>query len=233
MTKAKYWEGILYPENMVSGWQDIIGTQLEFPYAYCIHNKDLLKDTEESRKEHVHCIIAYPAPTTGKQILKLFNRLSEFGKTCCSVVQDKYNIRGAYNYLIHDTEESRKAGKFQYDPSLRIEGNNFDIGLYEQLSQSEKEDMVDELCAFILEQGITNYADFYLTVREKYDKGYVRLIKTYSGHFERLIKGVYHKAKEAEEKEKVKSTSDFVKEIERMQMMIDAQKEYIERLKMC
>ena len=94
--------------------------------------------------------------------MKLFNRLSQPGTVCCPVVQDKYNIRSAYNYLIHDTDESRKAGKYQYEKSCRIEGNNFDIGMYEQFSL-KKDDMCDE--SFILKEEITNY-DFYLAVEK-------------------------------------------------------------------
>ena len=50
-----------------------------------------------------------------------------------------------YNYLIHDTEDSRKKHKHQYDKSERITGNNFDIGSYEQLSVDEKNSILVEL----------------------------------------------------------------------------------------
>lgn len=225
MTKSKYWEGILYPENMVQGWEDIIDSALEFPYAYCLHDKDLLKDTEENRKPHIHCIIAYSSNTTGKHIQKLFNRLSIEGKICCPRVEDKYNIRGAYNYLIHDTDKAREQGKFQYSKECRIEGNNFDIGLYEQLTLSEKDEMCDELCRYILQEQITNYADFYIKVLEEFDKSYIRIIKTYSGHLERLIKGVYNKKRSGR-------NDQLINEIERKDQIIEAQKEYIERLKL-
>ena len=230
MVKAKYWEGILYPENMIAGWEELIGSKLEFPFAYCVHDKDLQKDSEETRKAHVHVLLAYPAPTTAKQVLKLFNRLSQPGTVCCPVVQDKYNIRSAYNYLIHDTDESRKAGKYQYEKSCRIEGNNFDIGMYEQLSLTEKDDMCDELCHFILKEQITNYADFYLAVAEKYDKSYIRIIKTYSGHLERLIRGVYQRKKQELENEKLENIKSYVSEMDRMDRIIKAQKDYINLL---
>lgn len=220
--KARYWEGILYPENMVEDWKECISELLEFPYVYCVHDKDLLKDSEESRKEHIHCIIAYNAPTTEKQVKKLFNRLSKSGRICCPRVQDKYNIRSAYNYLIHDTEDSRKKGKFQYDKTDRIEGNGFDIGVYEVLSLADKEKMVDELCEYIVINQVTNYIDFYIGIREKYDVEYSRLIRSYSGHFDRMIKGMYHK--------KGEKNGSLIDEIERKEAIIKAQKEYIERL---
>ena len=216
MTKSRYWEGILYPESMIDGWQDIIGTELEFPFCYCIHNKDVTK-SDKIRKEHVHVLLAYPSPTTAKQILKLFNRLTAPGREqCCPKVQDKYNIRSAYDYLIHDTEEAKKAGKFQYNISDRIEGNNFDIGMYEQLSLSEKDDMCDELCKYIIEKKITNYAEFYIMVAEEFDKSYLRIIKGYSGHLERLIRGVYLRRKQELENEKLENIKSYVAEMDRL-----------------
>ena len=236
MEKSRYWEGILYPESMVPGWEDIIGTELEYPYCYCIHDKDYDKNGE-LMKTHVHVILAYPSPTTGKQVMKLFNRLTAPGHDCCcNRIQDKYNIRSAYDYLIHDTEESKKAGKFQYDKKCRIEGNHFDIGLYENVSLSEKDEMCEELCRFIIKNEITNYADFYTMVSEKYTKEYLRIIKSYSGHLDRLIRGVYNKKKnekESAEKEyKAKNVRKLVNDIERKDMIINAQKEYIDQLKL-
>ena len=67
-----------------------------------------------------------------------------------------------YEYLIHNTETCKKQGKHLYTAAERITGNNFDIGSYEQLSTAEKYKMSKELCDFICEQNITNFADFYL-----------------------------------------------------------------------
>ena len=48
--KNRYWSGIAYPENMIDTWQDDIGDIVQLPYAYCIHDKDLLLDGDETRK---------------------------------------------------------------------------------------------------------------------------------------------------------------------------------------
>ena len=44
ISKAKFWAGVVYPENMVEGWQEKIGDILQLPYCYILHDKD--KDTK-------------------------------------------------------------------------------------------------------------------------------------------------------------------------------------------
>lgn len=182
----------MYPENMLLEWETDIGDLLQLPYAYCIHNKDTTS-TDEQRKEHVHIIIAFNNTTTEKHAMSVFRKLEIPGKKALNVCQPVISIRHAYDYLIHDTEESRKKGKYQYKLSDRVCGNNFDIGSFEQLSASEKNDMAAELCKCIIDEGITNFADFYIHVLGNYDKSYFEVIKTHSGLFDRLIKGMFHR----------------------------------------
>ena len=37
--KARFWTGVLYPENMREDWKEVIGDTLQYPYAYCQHFK--------------------------------------------------------------------------------------------------------------------------------------------------------------------------------------------------
>ena len=76
--KARYWSAIMYPENMIDTWQQDIAQLLEFPFAYCIHDKDL----NGERKTHVHIILALPNTTTFKAVVSLFVRLQKDG--CCA-----------------------------------------------------------------------------------------------------------------------------------------------------
>ena len=191
MSKSKYWVGVCYPENMSSTWQSDISDTVQVPFAYCIHDKDLLKDGDESRKVHVHIVLVFPNTTTQRHALSVFNLLSASGRVCCPMCQPIINIRSKYDYLIHDTEECRKKEKYLYSPSERITGNNFDIGSYEQLSIEEKNDMAMELCNVIVQNNFTNFADFYMFVISNFDRQYFEIIKSYSGLYDRLIKGVW------------------------------------------
>lgn len=190
-TKNKYWVGVLYNENMVDDWQERIGDLLELPYCYCVHDKDLLSDNEEVRKIHTHVMIAYNNTTTYKNALSVFNKLSKEGKKAINKCEPVHNVKFMYNYLIHDTEDSRKKGKYLYLPTERVCGNNFDIGNYEQLSFAEKTDMAKELCDIIVSNGFVEFTSFYMYVVSNFDSSYFEVIKGYSGLFERLCKGNY------------------------------------------
>lgn len=166
--KARFWTGVLYPENMREDWKDIIGDTLQYPYAYCQHSQD--KDTKsEHRKDHVHLIVAFPNTTTYKHALNVMDLLSAEGKKAINKCEAVIGIRNVYDYLIHDTEDCRKKGKELYAPSERITGNNFDIGAYEQLGTAEKNEMFLEMGEAIREHGFTNYMDFYEYVVDTYE----------------------------------------------------------------
>ena len=45
--KARFWVGVLYPENMREDWQENIGDIVQLPYAYCCHTQD-----KDSKSEH-------------------------------------------------------------------------------------------------------------------------------------------------------------------------------------
>lgn len=190
--KAKYWAVVMYPENMRSDWQDCIDEVLQQPFAYCIHDKDFDEKLED-RKTHVHIMVAFPNTTTYKHAMQVFSGLNDFGKSAFNTCEVVNNVRFYYDYLIHDTDNSRKKGKYQYSKEERITGNNFDIGSFEQISLAEKKRMRMELAQVIIKQNFTNYMDFYAYVLSELDDEYEDICVGYSGHFARLTKGNYQK----------------------------------------
>lgn len=192
--KARYWVAVMYTENMIDGWQDEIAELVQLPFAYCVHDKDVDK-AGNPRKPHVHVIIAFPNTTTYKRALEVFKRLEAPGHVALpnDVIESIVSMRHQYDYLIHDTEDSRKKHKYAYDKSERITGNGFDIGVFEQIGIKEKEDMADELCDAIITEGFTNFIDFYTFVKSNFDRSYLGVIRSYSGLFERMTKGNYQK----------------------------------------
>ena len=166
MEKAKYWQSIMYPDNMIDNWEDEISHLLEVPYAYCIHDKDIDKHGD-LRVKHVHIIIVYNNTTTLKHAIETLKRLqkeSDIKSFKEFTVQAIINIRHAYDYLIHDTEDCRKKHKYLYPVTERITGNGFDIGSYEQLSIAEKNDIARTMCNIIIDNNYCNFADFYMYV---------------------------------------------------------------------
>ena len=191
--KARFWTGVLYPENMREDWEVAIGDIVQYPYAYCKHTQD--KDTKsEHRKDHVHVILAFPNTTTYKHAMSVFGLLSAEGKKALNKCEAVIGIRNVYDYLIHDTETCRKQGKELYPKESRFTGNNFDIGAYEQLGTAEKNEMFLEMGEAIREHGFTNYMDFYEFVVDTYeDMNYIEVMRCYSGHFERMTRGNYQR----------------------------------------
>ncbi len=51
--------------------------------------------------------------------------------------------------------------------------NGFDIGFYEQVSVSEKRDMLKELCDFMIDNNFfTNFSDFFVASNEAFPSEY-------------------------------------------------------------
>lgn len=199
--KARYWWAVLYPENMIEDWEDLIAEKLQLPFAYCIHDDDLEKEfedqTQQKRKTHVHIIIAFANTTTYKHVTSIFSLLNAPDKRAFNKVEAVRGIRHCYEYLIHNTETAKKDNKKQYSPSDRVIGNNFDIGAYEQISTSDKLRMSKEICNYIVEHDIYNFADLYMAVISNFDDAYFEILQTHSGFYERLIKGNYHRIETA------------------------------------
>lgn len=192
--KARYWTGVLYPENMIEGWEDRAADILQHPFAYCVHDADHNVDGED-RKTHVHFILAFPNTTTYSNALSVFRLLGDKAINKCERI---IGIRHVWDYLIHDTESCRKAGKHLYDPSCRITGNNFDIGSYEQLSSKDKEVMLQELCEFIVGNSITNMADLFVCVMDQFGGEYFTVFHTYNALLDRMTRGAYLKQEQLE-----------------------------------
>lgn len=196
MSNAKYWTGICYLENMIEGWQDKCGDILQIPFAYCIHDKDLDKAGED-RKPHVHFLLAFKNTTTYNHALETLQTLSEEGQRCINKVERVIYIRHIYEYLIHNTEDAKKAGKHLYETSERVERNNFDIGAFEQIDILDEMAMLKEVADMIIQCDIENFVDLYKLIISDFDTQYFKLLKGNQHFFEALTKGNYLKNQQA------------------------------------
>lgn len=186
--KTRFWVAILYPESLVyqpDEWADII----QKPFSYCLHDKDKTGHNGD-RKAHYHVIICWNNNTTYKSAFSLFQELMP----SLSKIEPVKDIKYMYNYLIHDTDSCRKAGKYLYDKSERIECNNFDIGLYETFSINEKNMIRKELARVLLDKGFCTFTDFYYYVLTEYeDSIYEEVVSNFNNFYTNLCKGIYLK----------------------------------------
>ena len=194
-TKARYWWAVLYPDRMIDDWQNKAADILQLPFAYCIHDKDLLKESEEERITHIHFIIVFSNTTTFNHALETFNLLYKQDQPL-KMIKQIINIRYAYNYLIHDTDTCREAGKHLYDTKERITGNNFDIGCYEQLGVEDKEKIINDIRSLIYDNFITNFADLDKFIFSNFsDTNYQIILRQNHNYFNSIIKGNYNSLK--------------------------------------
>ena len=191
-SKARYWVAVGYPENMREDWKDVIGEVLQLPYEYCVHDKCTTSKDNEDRKVHVHIMLAFPNTTTYKNALSVFRGLNADGKEAFPTCQKVNNVRWMHDYLIHDTEDSRKKKKHLYDPSERISGNNFDIGAYEQLSTADKKAIRKELITLIKENKFLSFSSFQYHVFDNMPDEYSDVVHDDSAFYERLTRGNYN-----------------------------------------
>lgn len=197
ISKARYFWAVMYPENMIPDWDKKISDIIQYPFAYCIHDKDLRKECNEERKTHIHLIVAFNNTTTYNFALSVFSRLNAPGQN--AIPNNKFeaciNVSHCYDYLIHNTDECRKARKHLYDKSERVTGNNFDIALFECVSLDQKLKVVRDITIFVKENLISNFFDLTYLVYENWadDYLYQNVLAQYSSYFDRLCKGIYYK----------------------------------------
>ena len=196
----QYWTAILYPENMVDNWESEISNILKLPFCYCIHDKDLLKETGEERKKHVHLILCFKNPTSLNHATHVINSLSKDG--FCAIpngrIEPVIDMLWLYNYLIHDNDDCRKKRKHLYKQEERICGNGFDIGRYIQQSLAERMELMDNLTKLIRDNCVYNYDSIFDLIELNFPKvidqyNYKCIVYSHSGHFERLTRGIWQR----------------------------------------
>ena len=53
--------------------------------------------------------------------------------------------------------------------------------------------MLKELCDFVIDNNLTNFADVYVQIVTQFDSSYFSILKSYSGLIERISKGLFLK----------------------------------------
>lgn len=141
INKARNWWAVLYPENMIEGWQDKLYRLLQVPFEYVIHDKDeveIEEDVTQPRKIHVHMVLHFSNSTTYKHAFELFNLLSKEGCKCLNKIEAVIYLKYAHCYLVHRTPECIKAGKHLYEFEDIVSGNNWDLGAFTDLEEGDK-----------------------------------------------------------------------------------------------
>ena len=207
--KQRTWWVVMYPENMVDNWQDVIDELIPLPLCYVVHDKDHLAprnddidqcENHDERKIHVHIMVHFPGPTTYNHVCKnIFACLNKPGKKAFNTCFPVNFIRSAYEYLIHADSKSVKKGKFLYPKADRIELNNFDIGAYEQLTTEQIDAALLELADVIIKRGISDFIEIHMMVTTEYnsDPVYFHVLKAHQSYLYKLARDNFVRASKA------------------------------------
>lgn len=205
INKARYWWAVLWTENLEPGWEDKIADEVQVPFAYAVHDMDT-DSKSEHRKDHMHLILAFSNTTTYSHALNVFKLLGEKAVNTCKAIID---IRQAYDYLIHDTDNCKKQGKYLYPVEHRVLGNGFDIGFYEQLGEEEKLEIFYELLDFVDAGGFTDMKECYRAFRKEFEGiQYLKIYQSHNAAIERHVKGNYQHWEKRKAIEKAKNQPD-------------------------
>lgn len=166
--KSRNWTAVLYPDSMIKDWQDKIYRLLQVPFEYIIHDKDeveLEEDKTTPRKTHVHIIIHYGAPTTYRNIYNmLVICLSAVGKRCCNKIEPVRNLIFLHRYLTHSTQDAIAQGKFRYQESEIVNGNNWDLGAFVELEDSDRLSLYRCVRNYLFEHHIRTVLDLEFSI---------------------------------------------------------------------
>ena len=181
--RTRLWTAIVYPDSAPENWRDILDDfHLEWAESP-LHEFDS-NPTGELKKAHWHIVLSFDGPKSYEQVLEILSSLH------CSVPQKCHSLKGAIRYFAHlDNPE-----KYQYSVSAIIGHGGFDVSTALQPSSSERYSLIRDMCEYIQENDITEFADFvFYAMREHYDDWYPLLADNSAYFIGQVIKSVRHR----------------------------------------
>lgn len=152
--KARYFTFLLYPESVPEDWQEKL-VQIGQPIAISpLHDKDKKPDGT-LKKPHWHIIYIASNPVTTDSVRKRIQR--NLGNQSVALVQIiATTVENTYLYFTHETQDAINKHKALYNAKDIKLLNNFDIDRYIVLDVEDKDDILNDICDLIDEQGLAN-----------------------------------------------------------------------------
>lgn len=157
--KKRHWAFVAYPESLPADWIDQLKQTGLKTAVSPLHDKDVYEDGENKglpKKPHYHVIVSYEGPTTFSNVEQLTKRLN----STIPIPLDQ--VRGMYRYLTHEDNPE----KVQYSKTAIQTLNGFDIRDFVEMTRSEVTKYIREVQQFVMDNGITEYADLMETLLE-------------------------------------------------------------------
>lgn len=155
VTKARHFGFLLYPDSVPDDW--IVQLEkLDVSIAVSpLHNmdekknpddwsgSDIVKDGKHFKKAHYHGIYIAKNPVTVESVRKKLKR--RLGDNAVNHLEIIDSIKGAYEYLTHESKDAIAKKKHVYDKRKIIHINDFDIDRYVTLDESQKKQLRNDL----------------------------------------------------------------------------------------
>lgn len=158
IVKGRDWTFIVYPESAPEDWKEIlINTHMRFVVSP-LHDKDINPDGT-NKKEHYHVLLSSDGPMTYNQVCKIIEPLNS------PIPKKVGSSKGLVRYFIHmDNPE-----KAQYDADDIKAYNGADVFSYFEMTVTEKNTAMKDIIRYIVENKVTNFADFLMVCIENSD----------------------------------------------------------------
>lgn len=182
--EAKAWNFtfLLYPDSAPENFIDLLTEKQDFPIAVSpLHNQDPIENPDKvdretlekyngMKKPHYHCIIRANGPLTAGAIRKrLQNSLGR--PEAVGMVQICHNVKGAYEYLTHESIDAKRKKKHVYPKEDIKIINDYDITRYVTISADERKQNYRIVCDLICAYQLCNVIDLRLFIEANPDCG--------------------------------------------------------------
>ncbi|MDT2194952.1 replication protein [Paenibacillus larvae] len=165
--KARYFTFLLYPESIPEDWEMKLES-IGLPIAISpLHDKDLSDvEGQKYKKAHYHVIYVAKNPVTTDSVRKKVRQI--LGDKSVSMVQIVVqSMENIYLYLTHESKDAIAKKKRVYDKKDIKLLNNFDIDRYITLDAEDKDDMLNDVCDLIDENGLANIRELRRFVKTR------------------------------------------------------------------
>lgn len=143
--RYKSWLWIGYPDSLPEDYVTVINKE-GLQWVEAMHDKD-------DKKPHIHFLGRYASPVGEELVSALTKKLN------CPMPIPCKDVAGSLMYFTHNTEDARRAGKYEYPREILV-SHGLDIDSFLELSRRERMLLVDEMLDFISQNNIVDYCDF-------------------------------------------------------------------------
>lgn len=213
--KARVFTFLLYPDSAPENFVELLTDKQDYAVAISpLHDKDLVENAESVPKEyleayngfkkpHYHGIIVSNNSTTPSAVRQRLQRAFD-KKEAVGMVQICHNIKGAYEYLTHESVDAVRKKKHVYPKEDIVHINNFDITRYVTVSADERKQNLRIVTDLIYMHQLGNVIELRMFIDSNPDCGIdwdaaSDVIENKAGVVRLYLDGVYQTRKREEE----------------------------------